>query len=83
MGKAEDRQTKADDLGGGPQADRGGTASEMGQGKARRLMEREPNRGGKMPPPLPDHLSLKLFAPMQIELVSQVLLRSDSVTREG
>jgi hypothetical protein len=48
MGKAEDSQTKADDLGGGPQADRGGPASEMGQGKARRLKEPEPNRGGKM-----------------------------------
>jgi len=54
MGKAEDCQAKADDLGGGPQADRGGTASEMGQGKARRLKEAEPNRGGKMPAPLPD-----------------------------
>jgi hypothetical protein len=53
MGKAEESQTKADDLGGGPQADRGGTASEMGQGKARRLMEPEPNRGGKMPPLFP------------------------------
>jgi len=39
MGEAEDSQTKADNLSGGSQKDRGGSESTVGKGEARRLTD--------------------------------------------
>jgi hypothetical protein len=82
MGKGEGPRTEAEahHLDSGPQADRGGATSTLGEVEAHGVNETRPE--GRWPAAGPHPLSLCFCTLMHLELASEVLLGSNNIARE-